>query len=278
LAQQVAAAHFSRWREHCSDERRPPVTLLTGLPRSGTTLLERILDAHSQVVSCDELDAFPRLILPLMLAGRPPEQFTVEVLDSLPADRLRRQRFLYCRLLRAALGHPVGGRMLIDKNPSLLPLLAVYRRLIPDCRLIIALRDPRDALVSCLMAYFPLNDFSVDFLAPESAAERIAADLQIWIRLREQIGEGWCEVRYEAVLDDFKGEAARTLSSLGLAWEDNVLQYRDAGRDRPINSPSYDTVAQPIYTHARGRWRNYADFLEPVLPRLEPAIAALGYG
>jgi hypothetical protein len=156
LAQQVSAEHFQRWRSAAHDAPQP-TALLTGLPRSGTSLLERILAAHSQIDTADEWDAFPRLIFPALLGHVPLQRADVQWLESLDDMRLAGKRRTYLRFLAAALGRlpndrgcatqpGLEPRTLVDKNPSLLPLLPVYQRLLPQGKLIIALRDPRDAL------------------------------------------------------------------------------------------------------------------------------------
>jgi hypothetical protein len=277
LLRDVTPAHFDRWRRAAVDHASQSVALLTGLPRSGTTLLERILAAHSQITTADEWDAFPRLIFPTMLGSVPLHRASIQWLDQLAEAKLARQRRVYLRCLRAALARTFEGQTLVDKNPSLLPLLPVYRRLFPDGKLIIVLRDPRDVLVSCLMTHFPLNDFSVDFLNLDSAAARVVTDLNIWIHLRDLIGGGCVELRYEDLVNDWPAAVLPVLEQLGLKFQGGLTDYLRSQSIGHVNSPSYEAVCQPIYTESIGRWHHYARHLEPVLSRFEPLLRTLGY-
>ncbi|MEM9658767.1 MAG: sulfotransferase, partial [Planctomycetota bacterium] len=276
LAQDVTRQQVAAWREEADADTATP-SLLTGLPRSGTTLLARVVGAHPSVAAGDEFDVFPRLVLPALVGGAAPERITAELLDSLPEDHVARQRRAYYGMLGAAIGEVPPDATVIDKNPSLLPLVAPFLRTSPHAKLIVALRDPRDVLISCLATFFPLNDFSVDFLKLDSAVQRIEADIETWLHLKGKAGENWLEVRYENLVMDLPAEAERIARFLGLPWDERVLRYRDEDRV-PVQSPSYAQVDLPVYAHAVGRWANYRAQLAPVMPRLDRLAIRLGYG
>jgi hypothetical protein len=102
--------------------------------------------------------------------------------------------------------------------------------------------------------------------------------MSAWLRLRDLIASPWLELRYEDTVADLERETRRALAFLQLAWEPQVLKYRERLDQKVVNSPTYEAVRQPLYTRAIGRWRNYQSFLEPVLPILEPLLNALKYG
>jgi hypothetical protein len=179
--------------------------------------------------------------------------------------------------MEAALNEPIGGRVHLDKNPTLTVVLPGFLRLFPETHCLVALRDPRDVVVSCFMQYLPLNANSVYFLSLERAAQRYANDLNLWFKLREKIASPWLEVRYENTVNDLEREARRALDFLGLPWEPGVLNYRDRLSQKAVGSPTYEAVSQPLYTRAIGRWKNYQRHLEKSLPHLEQALQMLGY-
>jgi hypothetical protein len=77
---------------------------------------------------------------------------------------------------------------------------------------------------------------------------------------------------------DVAAQARRALATLGLPWDDQVLAYRQRlSETKQVTSPSYEAVAQPIYTRAIGRWKNYERLLEPVFSTLEPFVREFGY-
>ncbi len=261
----------------------PPATpprrlaLLTGFPRSGTTLLEQVLDGHPDLVSSEERDVFSREIFPALGHGISPDTPVQEMLDATPRERLQTQRAAYIRMMQAMLRQPIGDRVHLDKNPAMNLLIPAMLRLLPELMIIVALRDPRDVFVSCFLRYLPLNPVSVCFLTIERTADRYALDMAAWLKFRDMIRAPWIEVRYEDTVADLPATARRTLELLDLPWDDAVLAYQQRAAKKQVLSPTYEAVTKPIYTSAIGRWRNYEQHLQPVLDKLEPFIQAFGY-
>ena len=277
LAESLTAADFRRWSDAGQSFTTQKTAVLAGFPRSGTTLLEQVLDSHSGLVSSDEREAFARDIFPGMWLTSSTPIPTARALDSVPMERLAILRQRYLDYMVAALNAPIGDRVHLDKNPTLTLVLPGFLRLFPETRLLIALRDPRDVVISCFMQYLPLNPNSVCFLTLERTAQRYATDLSVWRKLREMIASPWLEVHYEHTVADLEQESRRAFDFLGLPWEPQVLNYRERLNRKAINSPTYEAVSQPLYTRAIGRWKNYQKFLEPCLPILEASIDAFGY-
>lgn len=277
LAESLTPAHFQRWKTQCQDFPARKTAVLSSFPRSGTTLLEQVLDSHPGLVSSDEREAFARDIFPAMWLTPATPLPTAAALDAIPPERLAALRERYFNYMAAALNEPIGDRIHLDKNPTLTLVLPGFLRLVPETRLLIALRDPRDVVISCFMQYLPLNPNSVCFLTLERAARRYAADMGVWRRLREIIASPWLEVRYEDTVADLESVTRRAVDFLGLPWEPQVLNYRDRLKQKVVGSPTYEAVSQPLYTRAIGRWKHYEKFLEPCLPILQPSIDAFGY-
>jgi tetratricopeptide (TPR) repeat protein len=277
LADSVTAAHFRRWAEAGRGFAPRRTAVLCSFPRSGTTLLEQVLDSHSGLVSSDEREAFARDIFPTMWQSAATPLPKAEVLDAIPVERLAAQRERYFAYMAAALNEPIGERVHLDKNPTLTLLLPAVLRLFPETRVLIALRDPRDVVLSCFMQFLPMNTNSVCFLTLERTARRYALDMGIWRRFRERVASPWLEVRYEDTVRDLEREARRTLGFLGLAWEPQVLNYRERLKDKAVSSPTYEAVSKPLYTSSIGRWQHYAKYFEPHLESLRPCAEAFGY-
>ena len=273
----ISRADFARWRTEA--EQLPPcrTALLTGFPRSGTTLLEQVLDAHPQLVSSEERDFIGQEFFYASLRGRL-DAALLPAINELSIAQIEKDRQRYFQGMEYLLGQPIGPRMHLDKNPAYNLTIPFMLRAFPQTRLIVALRDPRDVIVSCYLRYLPLNGVSVCFLDPRRTAERYALDMTAWLKFRDLIETPWRQVRYEDVVSDMPGEARRTLELLDLPWDDAVLNYRDRlTADKRVTSPSYEAVAQPVYTKAVGRWRHYAAALEPALDILEPFVREFGY-
>jgi hypothetical protein len=280
LSQTFRRSTLDRWR---SKAPAPVpgvggVAHLIGFPRSGTTLLEQRLDAHPGLVASPERVAFLRDALPaLCRAGGGP--LTLDTLDAVPPAVLERERGLYLSRMESALGARIAGRVHLDKNPNHTGLLPGLLRLFPESRLVVALRDPRDVVTSCVLRTFRLSEFSAMLLDWQSAAELYAVEMGAWLRYRAELDpETWIETRYEDGIDNPRGETARVLAALGLPWDDAVLDYRARIRRKVVNSPTQTEVRLPPYRDAIGRWQAYEPWLRPCLPVLQPFIEAFGYG
>jgi tetratricopeptide (TPR) repeat protein len=277
LTESLTPAHFQRWIEAAAAFPRQKMAVLAGFPRTGTTLIEQVLDSHPGLVSSDEREAFGRDIFPALWMTPKTPLPTAQAFDAIPSERLAFQRTRYLDYMAAALNEPIADRVHLDKNPTLTLLLPGMLRLFPETKLLIALRDPRDVVMSCFMQYLPLNTNSVCFFTLERTARRYAHDMGIWIKLREMIQSPRLEIRYEDCVADLEREARRALEFLGLPWDVSVLQYRERLKVKAVSSPTYEAVSKPLYTSAIGRWKNYRKFLEPCLPILQPLVEAFGY-
>jgi tetratricopeptide (TPR) repeat protein len=273
----ITADDFRRWREAAQHLEPRRTALLTGFPRSGTTLLEQVLDAHPDLISSEERDFVGRELFHSVTyrGGNTP---LLELIERLSMKEIEDGRQQYFESMEYLLGEPIAGRMHLDKNPAYNPTIPLLLRVFPETKLIVAMRDPRDVVLSCYLRYLPLNGVSVRFLDVERTAERYALDMSAWLKFRDLIEVPWCEVRYEDTVADVACQARRALATLDLAWDDQVLDYRQRlTSTKQVTSPSYEAVAQPIYTRAIGRWRNYEQLLAPALKTLEPFVREFGY-
>lgn len=275
----LTAEHGERWSEQKTQLKPLPgrLALLTSHPRSGTTLLEQVLDGHPVVTSADELQVMPEMVYePLGQLAQPGES-VVATLDRLTPTNLDPLRSIYWSSMEGALRRPLAGQLLLDKNPELTMLLPLVARAFPEMRIIFALRDPRDVVLSCYMQRLPLNAVSVYYLTLEATAEKYARSMRAWLKLREIIKNPWLEVRYEETVADLSGQARRVLEFLDLPWDDAVLDYRRRAEQKHVHSPTYEAVTKPVYASSIGRWRNYERQLEPCQKILQPYVDAFGY-
>jgi len=261
-----------RWRSEApASTERYQTAFLGGHPRSGTTLLEQILDAHPSVMAFDEPVAFAQEINGHIDGARPHD------LDTLPAAHREEMRRRYVKsLLREAPANS-AAHVLLDKNPSTTASLGLLLRVFPELKVIIALRDPRDVVISCFFLNIMLNATNVNFLSLERTAKHYADLMDVWLRMRELGGFDWIETRYEDVVADMESEGRKVTEFLGLQWHDNQSRYFETARRKVLYAPTYHDVTQPVYSRAVGRWERYAAALQPVQAKLEPYCRAFGY-
>jgi hypothetical protein len=273
MAAMVRQEEVRRWREEMEGVSlgfRP--ALLTGHPRSGTTLLEHRLERHAGVVALEETNAFAGGSL--AAAGfKREELFTA--LYPRSTDRVKDARRRYARAAATLHGDPLlAENLVIDKNPSLLTHLPLWLRVMPEVRVLLALRDPRDVVISSYFLYLPANSTSVQFLDWETTARHYAEFMQLWLKLRDLLPQDcWLECRYEEMVADADAETARVASFLGVAGEQKEA-------DRPsatMHSPNYATAARPVHAKSVARWRHYEEQLKTGAKFLQPFITEFGY-
>ncbi|BDS06004.1 hypothetical protein NT6N_10440 [Oceaniferula spumae] len=278
LADSLTDRDFTRWADELEDRAYEPTpALLTGFPRSGTTLMEQVLDAHPQIVSTEEKDLMAREILPSIHGKLSAEHSLLEVLDQISHATVEKKRKFVWSAFETLSGQSLGGMTHVDKNPAYNLLIPLYLRLFPETKLLIALRDPRDVLLSCYLRYLPLNPVSVTFLTLESTAHRYALDMTAWLKFSEMISNPWVEVRYEDMVGNMEVEARKICQTLGLEWHDDILRYREKLQHKQVTSPTYADVKKPIYKRSLNRWKNYEKHLEPQFETLAPFLEAYGY-
>lgn len=256
---------LSIWAQSFPPQSRietPALAFLGGHARSGTTLLEKILDAHPLVSAADEALAF-QTIGPLVDVAAP----------EIPVNGLNFLRKRYIRNLTKVLPPRPEGAILLDKNPPVTAYLPAFLRVFPELRVLIALRDPRDVLVSCFFQDLP----QVSHLSFESLAEHYSCIMDVWLAVREWEGLPWLETRYEDIVADLPKEGARVTKFLGLEWDGNQALFHEKNREKPVMTTNYNDVTSPVYKRAVGRWQAYERYMTRALPMLEPYCREFGY-
>lgn len=278
LLSTLTPAAIRHWQaENFLPPCRQRLAFLGGHPRAGTTLLEQILGAHPGITAFDEPPAFAQEILEKLAPLNSPVPLTLKILDGLPENARAgfRQRYLKSLLREGSPGPDTA--VLLDKNPSPTAALHLWLRLFPGLKTIVALRDPRDVIVSCYFQNLMLNPTNANFLSLERTAKHYADLMDVWLRLRELSGFDWIETRYEDVIANLESEGRRITEFLGLSWHPQQAAFHENAEKKFVFSPTYNEVARPIYHHAVGRWRNYQTALAPLQEKLAPYCRAFGY-
>lgn len=250
----------------------PAPVFQVGFPRSGTTLLEQMLDAHPGIETLEEQDAIGPIIQAI---GDTPERLAR--LSSLATDEINALRAAYWRAARSD-GPPETGRVFIDKYPMNLVWLGPLMRIFPDAKIILCLRDPRDCVLSAFQQRFAVNPEMYRTLEMSDCARLYDAAMRAG---QAALASGHAvpvhTVRYEDVVADFKAVMAPLIRFLGLEWDEAIEGYREKAATKRIKTPSAPQVVQPLYGSSIGKWRSYAFALEPVQGMLASWIERYGY-
>jgi tetratricopeptide (TPR) repeat protein len=242
-----------------------------GFPRSGTTLLEVILEGHSGVVSLEEQELLADSVQQFM---RRPED--LEDFLRATAQTLGEARAAYWRRV-AQLGLNVAGKVFVDKHPLNTLKLPLIARLFPDAKILLACRDPRDIVLSCFRHRFRMSAPIYELLSIEGAARYYDAVMQLMVRFNATLALDVCLVRHEDLVTEFAREMKRICAFLGLEWDPAMADFALRTQRRAVLTPSTAQLVRGLNTEGVGQWRRYRDQLAPVLPALEPWIERFYY-
>ena len=264
---------YARWTPLPAPGSRQSPVFVVGFPRSGTTLLEQMLDAHPDFRSMDERAFIHELTERMARVG---QHYPADLanLTGAEADQLRA---VYFRMVERVLPD-LGQRRLVDKNPLNLLCLPMIMRLFPQARIILCLRHPCDVLLSCSMQPFRSPAFMVLCSSLQRLAHGYVQAFEQWHRQVEVFAPRVLEWRYESVVSDLDDHLARLAAFLEVADAAPMARFAEHARNkRFISTPSYAQVTQGLHPRAVNRWHAYRDQFEPVLPLLRPLIDRLGY-
>lgn len=240
-----------------------PIFVL-GMPRSGTTLVDRILSSHPQVHSAGELQNFG-VLLKRMSGSRTPE-----LLDP---DTIRRAAGIDPGALGAAYvasTRPATADTprFVDKLPHNFLYVGHIARALPNARIILLRRNPMDTCLGNFRQLFaqtsPYYDYSFDLLDTG----------RYWLMF-DRLVRHWqavlpgrlLEVRYEDLVDDQEGQTRRLLSHCDLPWDPACLQFER--NVAPVATASAVQVREPLHRDALDRWRRYGPALDGLRTLLE---------
>ncbi len=267
----------AQWREQEEDDGLPSPAMLVGFPRSGTTMTERMIDAHPALRSIEERPYFDALIRRMIEMVPGATLSDVERASALSGSQIRELRALYWQKVREGEGQFDDGLLVLDKLPLRLIHLGLVNRIFPSSKILVALRDPRDVCLSCFQQRFAVNLAMSFYLRLGTTALMYKHVMSSWIDTRDQLSLNFKEIRYEDTVTEFESRAREIISFLGVEWDDAVLRFHQRTDARYSATPSYQAVTKAVNTKAMGRWRNYKSELAPILPVLAPFVQAFGY-
>ena len=272
-AHRVDRDAFRQWRPLPAPQTERQPVFVVGFPRSGTTLLEQMLDAHPDFCSMDERGFIHELTEGMELAG---QRYPAD-LGELSADEAGQLRAIYFRRVAQVIPD-LGGRRLVDKNPLNMLCLPMIVRLFPQARIVLCLRHPCDVLLSCYMQPFRSPAFMVMCSTLQRLAEGYVQAFDQWQQHVDVFAPHVLPWRYESVVEHFDANVASLGAFLGLGDASPMARFSEHARGKKfISTPSYAQVTQGISRTAVNRWHAYREMFEPVLPTLRPLMQQLGY-
>lgn len=251
LAQKTAATNSS------SDGEKTPI-FIVGLPRTGTTLTERIVASHSRVESADETQ-FMQIAIQRAAGKAPGSEMSPGVIRAAANTRIDRLGQAYL----GSVAYKLSDRpYFIDKLPENFLYLGFIAAALPRAHIIHLRRHPMDACFAMYKQSFFRFAYNLDDIA-----EYYLAYDRLHRHWADVLGDRVIEVEYEKLVSDQEPQTRRILERLGLEFEPACLDFHL--NQAPTATASAAQVREKAHTRSVGKWRNWENQLRPLRERLE---------
>ncbi len=234
---------------------------IVGMPRSGTSLVEQVLDAHPRVFGAGELTDLASTVTDLAeeMQGQPPS-----CLRELTQDLLNKGGQQYLDRVTALAPE---ADFIIDKLPHNFEMLGFIHRALPGATVIHCTRNPIDNCLSCFFTQLSTrHNYSTDLANLAWAYGQYVKLMDYW---QTTCNLPALDVQYEDMVADLETQARRIITSVGLEWDDRCLRFYET--KRAVTTASVDQVRKPIYTSSVSRWKRYEQHLTPLIESLRTA-------
>lgn len=237
---------------------------VVGMPRSGTTLVERIISSHPDVASAGELHDFGLACLDICGREKPGRYLDADFAKSLGKNMSAEVGERY---LERTARFQTQNKHFVDKLPMNILFAGFITRILPNAKIIELKRHPIDVCLSNYKILFR-NGYEYSYDLTELADFYIAYRKLVdhWGQV---LGSNYVQVHYEKLVTNQDEESRNLIARLGLNWSDQCLRFYE--NKSASATASSAQIRQPIYTKAVGRWHHYRDELSPLIDRLDAA-------
>jgi tetratricopeptide (TPR) repeat protein len=240
-----------------SEQQGPTPIFIVGMPRSGSTLLDHMLSAHSQVVSAGEINDFQRQLHWVADVAPRGAQSLMKVIEH--AAELDYAQ-VGARYLQQTQWRAHGHRFYIDKLPINVRMVPFIRRALPRAPILHLVRDPMDVCYSNFKIMFGnASPYCYDMQASAHYYGQYVRLVRHWHRA---MPDAMLDVSYAALVNDPEQTMRRVLEHCGLAIEEDCVHPER--NQAPVATPSSAQVREPVHRRGLGQWRRYAQQLEPL--------------
>ncbi len=248
--------------------RRQPVAagpkpiFIFGLPRSGTTLTERIFASHSRVTALGETPAFARAVKQILGVRHSTQMTADEILTTPSVDWS-----LVARVYSENIAYLAGdAEYFTEKTPQNYELAGMLKLAFPDAVLVHVRRAPMDSLFGTFRLMFGEGGYHWSYRF-EDLAENYRQYRRLMDHWRRVLGQSLIEITLEDLTENPDREIRKLLARAGLPFEEACLSPEDA--EGGVSTASASQVRQPINRQGVGKWRRYAKQFEPLRAMLE---------
>ena len=230
---------------------------VTGMPRSGTTLIEQIISSHSTVTGAGEVGACSRSAQMLLADGK-----GTRPMASIPAEEINALGLNFEAYIKERFPE---AEKITDKSIQSYQYLGLMKLALPNSRFVVVRRDPRDNLLSIYKNKFPdeTHLYAYDQLDLVKYFGTFVDMIDFW---RARVPDWFYEVQYEDLVANPEEETRKLIAACGLEWEDACLSFHE--NKRKVETLSVYQVRQPISKGSVKAWQRYEKELKPMLDAL----------
>jgi tetratricopeptide (TPR) repeat protein len=243
---------------------------IVGMPRSGTTLIERILASHSDVHSLGELQDFARSV------KKESNTLSPVVLDDGVVRRavIGNAGNIGLRYLQSIEARRQKEKYFIDKMPLNFFNVGFIVNALPAAKILCVRRHPLDTCLSNFRQLFALDFSYYNYHYDIEDTARYYVEFDRLMAHWQSLYPGrFVQISYEELTANPEAQAKQLFSTLGLSWQPQCLDFHTS--KAAVSTASAIQVGEPIYRTAVGRWEKYAEQLKPAIRILEEAGIAL---
>ncbi len=245
-----------------------------GFPRSGTTLLDNVLDTQDDLLVLSERNILTAATSLMKKFGK---KYPKDI-PNLSQDELDIMRKRYLEIIVDEQGFkiPESG-IIIEKNPHFTDRLPLIKALFPGSKLIVNIRHPLDVCLSCLQQNFSKGIQNSHLMVFQDIVNRYVSMFELLERYERELSIDLLYVRYEDLVDDLKGEMEKVFDYIGFAPNSSYLEFHKHANEKYVTSASKGQTSQPLYQSSRYKWKKYNTELAPYFDDLRYFVNKFGY-
>ncbi|MFT5758369.1 MAG: tetratricopeptide (TPR) repeat protein [Alteromonadaceae bacterium] len=254
--------HFSKTESLSNSSRghkSKEAMFIVGMPRTGTTLVERILSQHDDVTSVGELEHFGLLLKKMSASksNRVLDSDTIEATENIDFSQLGKAYIESTRALTGATSH------FVDKMPLNVLYVGFILQALPNAKVVCLDRAPLDTIMSNFRQLFAANSYNYNYAYDLATTAKFYVEFkkltQLWVKL---FPDNFYLINYEKLVNNPDVEAQKLIGFCGLTWQEQCLKINE--NTAPVATASAVQVRQPINNKSIGNWQKYDTYLEEV--------------
>lgn len=246
--------------------------IMTGFPRSGTTLLENVLASHPAVMTCEETSS---LLGSIFSAYKVPTKSDPKCENI--NKRAMKHRDLYYENMRRNVNKK-EAQVVIDKTPIISANIKYMQKIFPNKKYIFSIRHPYDVVLSNYKQDYQPNIAMAAFTDIYESCQLYDYVMRNWFEVFPGETEQVHYVKYDDLVNNFEVVIRGTLKFLGVPWTDEVTKFAEHSAKRAVRTPSYANVRKGLTIGVQSSWQNFEFiFDERCKKLLDPWVKKFGY-